>query len=162
MKTIDDLINENSGNWFKLLTIVGNNPLKVENLLSYLKKDNWEIYDVEEKVLELADKIPPQKIKLRIGSELKRWVKSLEDNIILVNSNILYSEEMGKIGPLGAFKYNMRGDKKGIIFIEGKLRGNMAIYSTPDRPDYFETDLSDVLYVDLEQISVPGDEHDKN
>jgi hypothetical protein len=162
MINLDILIVENEKNWFKLLTIVGNNRLKEEKIINYLKKNGWEVYDVEEKIFELSDEIPPEKIKLRIGSEIKKWVKSLTERSVFINTSILYSEELGKVGPYSQFKYHMRGNKEGIIFIHARLKGNLAIYSTPDRIDYKESELSDVAYVDIDKIAIPGDEDDSN
>ena len=156
MKDIDTLIQGNKTNHYKLLTIIGNNQTKIDQIIEYLKKNYWKVYDVEEKVLEIVEQIPNDKIKLRVGTEIKKWVKQLGNHIALINSNILYSNEMDKIGPFRAFKYCMRGMKEGILFLDAKLRGNYAIYSTPDRPDYLETELSDVLFIDLEKIKVPG------
>lgn len=154
---INTLLDENRTNHYKLLTIVGNNPPKADSILEYLKSNGWEVYDVEEKVFEISDGIPHNKVKLRIGREIKRWIKSLSRKVILINSNILYSEDMGKINPFNAFKYSMRSDREGVLFLDAKLKGNMAIYSTPDRPDYQEFELTDVLFVDMEKVRVLGD-----
>ena len=153
MTDIDTLIKENRTNHLKLLTIVGNNQSKIDNIVDYLKSSGWEIYDVEEKVLDIAKDIPEDKIRLRIGKELRKWVKSLGNRIVLVNSNILYSEQMDKIGPFSAFKYCMR-NKEGILFLDAKLRGNVAIYSIPGRLDYNERELSDVLFIELDNVEV--------
>lgn len=155
MVDIDTLIKENRTNHYKLLTIVGNNKAKINSLIIYLKEKNWAAYDVEKIVLELVEAIPDDKIKLRIGTELKKWIKNTEDNVILYNANILYSPEMDKIGPFSAFKYNMRGKKEGILFMNGKIRGDLVVYSTPDRPDYHERELSDVLSIELEKVDLP-------
>ncbi len=154
MADIDTLIKENRTNHLKLLTIVGNNQAKIDNIVDYLRNNGWEMYDVEEKVLEIAKDIPEDKIRLRIGKELRKWVKSLANRIVLVNSNILYSGQMDKIGPFSAFKYCMR-NKEGILFLDAKLRGNVAIYSIPGRPDYNERELSDVLFIELNNVEVP-------
>jgi len=154
MTNIDTLIEENRTNHYKLLTIVGNNRSKIEKITDYLKNKGWEIYDVEKKVLEITEGMPENKIRLRIGTELKKWVKNLGNRIVLVNSNILYSEQMDKIGPFSAFKYCMRGDKEGILFLDAKLKGNVAIYSIPGRPDYNERELSDVLFIELDNVEV--------
>lgn len=87
--------------------LVGNNAAKIERLVNYLKDSGWTVYDVEEQVLRITDNIPPEKIKLRIGTELKKWIKQTADKLILMNSNILYSPEMDKIGPFDEFKYVM-------------------------------------------------------
>lgn len=152
---IETLIKENRTNHYKLLTIVGNNKSRIDGLAAYLKDKGWEVYDVGEKVLEITENIPEDKIRLRIGTELKNWIRTIGDRIVFVNSNILYSAEMDKIGPFSAFKYLMRGDREGILFMDAKLRGNVAIYSTPDRPDYNERELSDVLFIELEKVELP-------
>jgi hypothetical protein len=155
--SIDRLIEENRTNHFKILTIIGNNQVKINNLIEYLRKKGWVIYDVEKIIFELVNKIPADKVKLRIGAEIKKWIKNTEDRIVLYNANILYSEEMDNLGPFSAFKYHMRGNQEGILFMDGKLRGNEVIYSTPDRPDYHKRELSDVVYIDLENVELPGE-----
>ena len=162
MNDIDSLIKENRTNHYKLLTIVGNNQSKIANISEYLRKKGWEVYDVEEKVLEIVKNIPEEKIRLRIGTELKKWIKNLGNRIVLINSNILYSEQMDKIGPFSAFKYFMRGEKEGILFLDAKLRGNMAIYSIPGRPDYCERELNDVLFIEIDKIEVEEEYNEKN
>ena len=162
MNDIDSLIKENRTNHYKLLTIVGNNQSKIANISEYLRKKGWEVYDVEEKVLEIVKNIPEEKIRLRIGTELKKWIKNLGNRIVLINSNILYSEQMDKIGPFSAFKYFMRGEKEGILFLDAKLRGNMAIYSIPGRPDYCERELTDVLFIEIDKIEVEEEYNEKN
>jgi len=154
MTSIDKLIRENRTNHYKLLTIVGNNKSKIDRIVDYLKNKGWKIYDVEEKILEITEGLPPRKVRLRIGTELKKWVRSLGKYIVLINTNILYSEEMDKIGPFSAFKYSMRGDKEGILFLDAKLKGNMAVYSAPGRPDYNERELSDVLFIELDNVEI--------
>lgn len=162
MNDIDSLIKENRTNHYKLLTIVGNNQSKIANISEYLMKKGWEIYDVEEKVLEIVKNMPEEKIRLRIGTELKKWIKNLGNRIVLINSNILYSEQMDKIGPFSAFKYFMRGEKEGILFLDAKLRGNMAIYSIPGRPDYCERELTDVLFIEIDKVEVEEEYNEKN
>jgi len=151
---LQDLIRENETNHYKLLTIVGNNPPKVNLIVKYLEKKGWTVYDVEDVVLKLIDNVPEDEIKLSIGLLIKKWVKSVENKIVLINTDILYSEEMDQIGPFDAFKYLMRGDKEGVLFLNARLKGNLAIYSTPDRPDYSERELTDVLYIALEDVEV--------
>lgn len=153
---INTLLDENRTNHYKLLTVVGNNHHKADSIIKYLEKHGWQVYDVEEKVIEISENIPHEKIKLRIGREIKRWIKSLSDQAVFINSNILYSEDMGKINPFNAIKYSMRSDREGVLLLDAKLKGNLAIYSTPDRPDYQEFELNDVLFVDIEKVRVPG------
>ena len=154
---IKTLINENRTNHYKLLTIVGNNPSRANLILEYLKKEGWQVHDVEDTIINISEEMPYDKLKLRIGREIKRWVQSLGNHVVLINSNILYSKEMGKINPFNAFKYNMRGNREGVLFLDAKLKSNLAVYSTPDRPDFQEFELSDVLFVDIERVMVQGD-----
>jgi len=154
MTDILKLIAENKTNHFKLLTIVGNNSSKIDRLVDYLNNHGWASHDVENVVFKIIEKIPEDKIRYRIGRELKRWIKNCENKMILLNSNILYSNEMDKIGPFTAFKYHMRGDREGILFLDARLRGNTAIYSTPDRDDYSERELSDVLFINLDDVEI--------
>ena len=154
---IKTLINESRTNHYKLLTIVGNNPSRANLILEYLKKEGWQVHDVEDTIINISEEMPYDKVKLRIGREIKRWVQSLSNHIVLINSNILYSKEMGKINPFNAFKYNMRGNREGVLFLDAKLKSNLAVYSTPDRPDFQEFELSDVLFVDIERVMVQGD-----
>jgi hypothetical protein len=151
---IQDLIQDNKTNHYKLLTIVGDDPSKVDQLVEYLKNTGWSVYDVEEIVLDLIKDVPEDEIKLSIGLLIKKWVKSVGNRIVLTNANILYSDEMDQIGPFDAFKYLMRGDKEGILFLNARLKENRAIYSKPDRPDYSERELTDVLYVPLEGVTI--------
>jgi hypothetical protein len=89
MTNIDTLIKENRTNHYKLLTIVGNNKSRIDRLVAYLKSKDWTVYDVEEKVLEITDNMPTDKIRLRIGTELKKWIKtSLILLWIYLNPNI--------------------------------------------------------------------------
>ena len=151
---IQDLIRDNRTNHYKLLTIVGDDPSKADQIIEYLKKTGWTVYDVEDIVLQIIEGVPEDEIKFSIGLLIKNWIKTVEDKIILINANILYSEEMDQIGPFDAFKYLMRGDKEGVLFLNARLKENRAIYSTPDRPDYSERELTDVLYIAIEDVSI--------
>jgi len=154
MVSIDELIEVNKTNHFKLLTIVGNNKVKIDTLIKYLKKKNWSIYDVEKIVLNLVENIPEEEIKLSIGSLLKQWSKTTGGKVVFHNANILFSPEMNKIGPFSAFQYGMRGAKEGILFMDGKLRGNEVIYSEPGRPDYHKRDVQDVIHIPLDEVDI--------
>ncbi|HHD15769.1 MAG TPA: BREX-3 system P-loop-containing protein BrxF [Euryarchaeota archaeon] len=151
---IQELIHDNKTNHYKLLTIVGDDPSKVDQLIDYLKSKDWSVYDVEEIVLDLIKDVPEDEVKLSIGLLIKRWLKNAGNRIVLTNAEILYSDEMDQIGPFDAFKYHMRGEKEGILFLNARLKENMAIYSKPDRPDYSERELTDVLYVALEDVTI--------
>ena len=153
-RDIERLIQENRNNHYKLLTIVGKNKSKEEAIINYLKNVGWVVYDVEDVVLKLSDNIPKDKVRLRIGTSIKKWVKSVENRVVLTNANILYSEEMDKMGPFDSFKYLMRGGREGVLFLNAKIRGNMAIYSIPGRPDYSEREMTDVLYIDIEEVDL--------
>jgi len=151
---IQDLIRENKTNHYKLLTIVGDDPSKANQIIEYLKNTGWTVYDIEDIVFQIIEGIPEDDIKLSIGLLIKKWVKTVENKIVLINANILYSEDMDQIGPFDAFKYLMRGGKEGVLFLNARLKENIAIYSTPGRPDYSERELTDVIYIALEDVSI--------
>jgi hypothetical protein len=50
----------------------------------------------------------------------------------------------------------MRGEREGIIFINGRLRDNKVIYSTPDKEDHMEVDLSKVIFCRLTEVEFGG------
>lgn len=154
-KHLDELLKENSANHYKLLTIVGIDSEKERKIIEYLQNKGWKVYDVEEVVLSLIEKIPEDKIRLRIGKLIKDWIRTVEGKIVLTNADILYSPQMARIGPYDAFKYSMRGDKReGVLFLHARLKGNVAIYSEPDREDYSERELNEVLYADIKDVVV--------
>ncbi len=84
MTDIETLIKENRTNHYKLLTIVGNNKSRIDRLVAYLKSKDWTVYDVEEKVLEITENMPADKIRLRIGTELKKWILIVNAELTLI------------------------------------------------------------------------------
>mgnify|MGYP000417962310 CR=1 FL=1 len=156
MVNIEKLLRANRDNHYKLLTIVGDEESKKKSIISYLKEKGWKIYDVEKIVLDLIKDIPENKISKRIGKKLKEWVKDQGENIVLYNTSILYSPELKLRGPVEAFRYPMRGEREGVIFINGRLRDNKVIYSTPDKEDHMEVDLSKVIFCKLTDVKIGG------
>jgi len=155
MPKLKKLLEDSKNSYFKLLILVGNNQNKKEEIISYLEKKDWTIYDVEEIVLDLIENIPEDKIKLRIGSKIKEWTKQADDDMVLTNTNVLYSEEIGT-NPYNAFKYQTRAfeEKQGVLLMDGRIRDNIAIYSQPGKPDYAEMELNDVIYEELENVKI--------
>ena len=147
---LDELIKQNRSNHYKMLVVVDNNNQQ-DKVIEKLKGDGWEAYDVTKSIVEITKDIPDDKIKLRIGEQIKKWVKSLPDKIILYNTNILYSPELGRLNPIGAFKYKSR-DREMILFVEGHTSGNRIRYSTYDRDDYSEMEVSELIHVRMEDI----------
>lgn len=133
-----------------MLVVVDNNNQQ-DKVIEKLKGDGWEAYDVTKNIVEITKGIPEAKIKLRIGEQIKKWVKSLPDKIILYNTNILYSPELGRLSPIGAFKYKSR-DREIILFVEGHASGNRIRYSSYDRDDYSEMDVGELIHVRMEDI----------
>ncbi|MEJ6949406.1 BREX-3 system P-loop-containing protein BrxF [Natronospora cellulosivora (SeqCode)] len=156
MVNINELIENNKANHNKLIVLVGDKQGKKEEIINYLQDQDWEVYDIEEAVLNIIENedIPQEKIHLRIGEKIKNWINTLGDKLILINSNILFSPEVKKITPTDLFAYAMRGQKQGILFLEARLRENEAIYSTPDRDDYCKMDLSGLVYENIENVTV--------
>ena len=147
---LQTLIEQNRTNHYKLLVIVDNNH-QHQKIIDTLEKDGWAAYDVTENVLKMIEGIPKEKVKLRIGDQIKQWIKSLPDKIILYNTNILYSPELGKLNPVGAFKYKAR-DREIIVFVEGHMSGDRIQYSTHGQEDHADMDVSELIHVRLEDI----------
>ncbi len=147
---LDTLLEQNRTNHYKMLVIVDNNK-QHDKIVNVLRNKGWSDYNIEDHILQLLADIPEEKRKLRIGTKIKEWFNSLPDQVILFNTNILYSPELGKLNPIGAFKYKAR-DKEIIIIIEGRISGNKVIYSEYGRPDYTEMDVSELIHVRMEDI----------
>lgn len=145
------LLEQNRANHYKLLVIVDNNR-QHQKIINLLKKDGWVAYDVDENILQIIEDIPKEKIKLRIGDRIKKWVQSLPEKVILYNTNILFSPELGRLNPVGAFKYRAR-DKEIIVFVEVHAFGNHIQYSTYGRKDHADMDVSELIHVEMEDIN---------
>jgi len=146
------LIDENQKNYYKMLVIVDNNQ-QYDRVLSGLKGEGWTSYDIAKEILSLIEDVPEKKRKIRIGEKIKTWFNGLPDKVIFFNTNILYSPELGKLNPVGAFKYRSRTNEI-IIFVEGHVSGNRIQYSEYGRPDYTEIDVSELIHVKMEEIDV--------
>jgi len=145
-------LDQNRTNHYKMLVIVDNNH-QHEKIINILHNDGWSSYDVNENILNLLENIPEAKMKLRIGSKIKEWFNKLPDKVILFNTNILYSPELGKLNPIGAFKYRSR-EKECIVFLEGSASGNRIQYSEYGKEDHVEMDVSELIHVKMEDIDV--------
>ncbi|GAB7014916.1 BREX-3 system P-loop-containing protein BrxF [Methanogenium cariaci] len=147
---LDKLLGENQNNHYKMLVIIDNNN-QYERITSRLDGDGWSCYDVTKNVISLIEDIPENKRKVRVGSKIKTWFSQLPDKVILYNTNILYSPELGKLNPIGAFKYRSR-TKEIIVFVEGHISGDRIQYSEYGRPDFVEMDVSELIHAKLEDI----------
>lgn len=156
---IDRLIEANKNNYYKLLTLIGNEENKINEITQYLKKRGWQVFDVEKLVLDLLKDIPQEKRGLRLGDKLDSWVKEQKTKMILKNSNILFSPELEQINPVESFRYALRDFNEAILFLDARYRGeNKAVYSTPDKDDYAEIDLSKVIHYRLTEVITGGNE----
>jgi hypothetical protein len=102
-----------------MLVIVDNNH-QHEKIINALQNEGWTSYDVNENILKIIENVPENKIKVRIGSKIKEWANKLPERVILYNTNILYSPELGKPNPVAAFKYRTR-DRECIVILEGSV-----------------------------------------
>jgi hypothetical protein len=135
-----------------MLIIVDNNH-QHDKIISALKEEGWKSYDVNENILKIIENIPENKVKVRIGNKIKEWSNNLPDKVILYNTNILYSPELGKLNPVGAFKYRSR-DRECIVILEGSVSGNRIQYSEYGKEDHVEMDVSELINVKMEDIDV--------
>jgi len=135
-----------------MLVIVDNNH-QHEKIINALQNEGWTSYDVNEKILKIIENVPENKIKVRIGSKIKEWANKLPERVILYNTNILYSPELGKPNPVAAFKYRTR-DRECILILEGSVSGNRIQYSEYGKEDHVEMDVSELIHVKMEDIDV--------
>lgn len=149
---LNTFIEQNRTNHYKMLVIIDNNH-QHEKIINALKNDGWNSYNVEENILKITENIPESKIKVRIGNKIKDWSNNLPDKVILYNTNILYSPELGKLNPVGAFKYRSR-DRECIVILEGSVSGNRIQYSEYGKEDHVEMDVSELIHVKMEDIDV--------
>ena len=156
MEKLSDLIKDSSKQHYHTLAIIVDSELDKEKILEtseFLISLGWEVYDVEEIILSMLDKIPENKVKIRINEEIKKWTYTINKKSVLTNGNILCSSTLGTKGVIPTFKYLFRDEKESIIFVDARLRGNdIAYYSEPGNEDYQEYDLSEIVYVEIKDI----------
>ena len=147
---LQTLLEQSRTNHYKTLVIVDNNKQQ-DRIINALKELDWAAFDVTDKVLEMIKGIPEGKVKLRIGDLLKKWFTNLPDKLILYNTTILYSPELGRLNPVGAFKYKSR-TKETILIMEGRVSGDRIQYSDYGKEDYSEMDVSELIHIKMEDI----------
>lgn len=149
---LNTYLEQNRTNHYKMLVIVDNNH-QHETIINALQDEGWSSYDVNENILKILENVPENKIKVRIGSKIKEWANKLPERVILYNTNILYSPELGKPNPVAAFKYRTR-DRECIVILEGTVSGNRIQYSEYGKEDHVEMDVSELIHVKMEDIDV--------
>ena len=147
---LQTLLEQSRTNHYKTLVIVDNNKQQ-DRIINALKELDWAAFDVTDKVLEMIEGIPEGKVKLRIGDLLKKWFTNFPDKVILYNTTILYSPNLGRLNPVGAFKYKSR-TKETILIMEGRVSGDRIQYSDYGKEDYSEMDVSELIHVKMEDI----------
>ena len=75
----------------------------------------------------------------------------MPDKVILFDTSILFSPELGRLNPVGAFKYKSR-EKEIIVIMNGLIYGERVRYSEPGRDDYTEMDVSELIHCRIEEI----------
>lgn len=155
---LDTLLSENSKNHYKLLVLVGDDSGKKQEVIDFLTNKGWMLYDVDTAFKDFLEEIPKEKMKVRIGGKVKEWIKGLSNRLILTNTSLLYSSQLGLLNPVETFRYAMRGDREAVLFLEGRIREEQLIYSTPDRSDYAEVNLSQVIFFRLDDVLIGSEE----
>jgi|LFRM01.2.fsa_nt_gb hypothetical protein len=149
---LETLLEQNRNNYYKMLVIV-DNTRQYERIIEALNPQGWQAFNVTDHLLDLLEHIPEDKRRLRIGRIIKEWFRGLPDKVILHDTSILYSPELGKLNPVGAFKYKSR-EKEIIVIMNGHIHGQRIRYSEPGRDDYCEMDVSELLHYRIEDIEL--------
>ncbi len=147
---LETLLEQNRDNYYKMLVII-DNARQYEMITEVLQPQGWQAFNVTDQILELMEGIPERERRLRIGRIIKEWFWELPDKVILYDTNILYSPELGRLNPIGAFKYKSR-EKEIIVIVNGQIYGERIRYSEPGRDDYNEMDVSELIHCRLEDI----------
>jgi hypothetical protein len=131
-------------NHFKLL-VVPEEMVDKERVAAFLAAKGWHSYNVTKAAVQILDKIPKEKRRLRGPIELEKWLSRLKgDKFVFDNIDVLFSPELGKIDPIRMFKYFSR-EHESIVFFPGRIRGAQAEYSLEGKPDHIVMDVSEVL-----------------
>ncbi|OCZ54247.1 BREX-3 system P-loop-containing protein BrxF [Dehalobacter sp. TeCB1] len=149
---LETLLEQNRNNYYKMLVIVDNSKQQ-EKITWTLAAKGWQAYNVTDHILELIEQIPEKERKLRIGRIIKEWVKDLPDKVVLYDTSILYSPELGRLNPVGAFKYKSR-EKEIIVILNGQIYGERIRYSEYGREDFCEMDISELIHAKIEDIAI--------
>ena len=107
---LETLLEQNRSNYYKMLVII-DNARQHEKITDALAPLGWQSFNVTDHILELVERIPENERKLRIGRVLKEWFKELPEQVILYDTSILFSPELGRLNPVGALNTN-HGRKK--------------------------------------------------
>ena len=145
-----ELVRQANTNHYRMLLVLDNEH-QSEAFVQRLEAEGWKGYDVEQAVLAMLEQVPENKVKLRISGEIKKWFLQLPERVVLYNTTILYSPELGRLNPVGAFKYKSR-ENIVIVLAEGRIAGQKLQYSEFNRPDYTEVDVSEIICARLEDI----------
>ncbi|RLC10416.1 MAG: hypothetical protein DRI57_20420, partial [Deltaproteobacteria bacterium] len=152
-KHIDTYLNLVSGQRFKLWGVTGSDVVKQDKIVGYLQDQGWTLVNVENELAGLMSDLdegeePPHDI----GQKIKEWFHGKPDNLILVNSSILYHKAFLKMSPIGAFKYNSR-NKNCVMFLEDeKLFGNRLYYGEIGTEEYSDQYVHDVFLTEIKEI----------
>ena len=145
-----ELVRQANTNHYRMLLVLDNEH-QSEAFVQRMEAEGWTGYDVEQAVLAMLEQVPENKVKLRITGEIKKWFLQLPERVVLYNTTILYSPELGRLNPVGAFKYKSR-ENLVIVLAEGRIAGQKLQYSEFNRPDYTEVDVSEIICARLEDI----------
>jgi hypothetical protein len=147
---LETLLEQNSSNYYKMLVIIDNSK-QYERIIEVLAPQGWQAVNVTDQIFGLIEHVPEKDRPLRIGRLIKEWFRSLPDKVILFDTNILFSPELGKMNPVGAFKYKSR-EKEIIVIVNGQAYGEKIRYSEPGRDDFCEMDVSELIHSRIEDI----------
>ncbi|WP_302820452.1 BREX-3 system P-loop-containing protein BrxF [Fusobacterium ulcerans] len=160
MVKLSKLLEENSKAYYRMLTLIGDESSekeRIQTIETYLGNKEWKIYDVEDIVMDIKNRVDEEELSFVIGDEIKSWVFKEETGhkILLKNANILYSKELSAPQPFATFKYLTRNGKEIILILDAKMVGrNKAIYATPNNEEFATIDFSEVVHEELKNVVV--------
>ncbi|MDR0911961.1 MAG: BREX-3 system P-loop-containing protein BrxF [Methanobrevibacter sp.] len=108
-----------------------------------IKKINLSI-----EISHLVSDLSTRDKKMKGADILKNFLEEQDDDIIALDDiSYIFSPELGKIEISSTLKYFTRDGKIVIVFIDGKLSDNKLTYSSVEKLNYIEMDVSQNKYV---------------
>lgn len=162
LKDLNSLIYQTQNITYRLLAIIGRDKKKQDKIIDYLTYKGWQVVDIEEEFIKLKKEYENEiKNEVDMRSKLKEWFMSMPDKLILLHGSILYQDDLTKISPIEAFKYNTRGKNSVVMFLDDEKKlGNRLYYGELGKENHYDKEIRDINLVPIEEISDDFEKHE--
>ncbi|AEI15423.1 hypothetical protein Flexsi_1785 [Flexistipes sinusarabici DSM 4947] len=162
LKDLNSLIYQTQNITYRLLAIIGRDKKKQDKIIDYLTDKGWQVVNIEAEFIRLKEEYENEiKNEVDMRSKLKEWFMSMPDKLILLHGSILYQDDLTKISPIEAFKYNTRGKNSVVMFLDDEKKlGNRLYYGELGKENYYDKEIRDINLVPIEEISDDFEKHE--